>query len=991
MAYQQKLKQSSLKPRRIKTEHDANSDDHKEYEAPSQNNKEISTTMKPPHNQCEHVERSARTEAKQSNTENERQCYEAALKKSHANDMEHKLKQQIQTLKESLKQKDTQIASLREEMDLALQDEDDHKEYEVIKQYTEKINCKLTQTESEYNENMQQLRRQIESFTSKIEGYKMKIKRMKEYTETITEQCVRKQEEITQLKQLTEDSASYGKQTEYNELEASSMGATTHHLKPAHPDSDSDDESLNHQHDDDAKSEHTQTKSEYNENIVRPQIESFASKHEQSQQINAFTKDIERLKSALQKASDDSVQAKLILQQENKEMIQNIKKEHQGLLEKKNEECAQARVELNIKKQELEHAMQQVDEHTTSLRNAQMKQIQCTQMQQYIACEKADIHTLQQERQKLNEIIQQKDDKIDALRSTSEHAISLQKKSVEDKQCMKKQQQQIQTLKKKIKRVCGNMEIMQVSFDAKETQCAEMEQNIKLYTSNKLQQKAQKLNETIQTLTERFRSAQAQAKQWKAALSLQNGEKERLQHQIQQKEQDMQLQKAKANKLQQETQKRNETIETLTKRLRSAQTQAKQWKEASKLHNQEESRRFKQRKEDKERLQHQIRQKEERYTKDMQMKQDEIDTITTKLRAKESECAALRSSYEESKSHEEEMNQLEEERKQTQDQHNKDIDAKEEEIRRLESELEAKQRDLYQKEKEHQMLLDASQAEVNTLKEQLQSAQRETLEKTECNAELQEKLHENEKVIESLKAANATQREEKENEYAMSLKQAKDDGLNTQKELERVNTKYNELEKDQEALNTKHRQNQQRIEELMAKTKLLESKESEYHKEHAADTKQKDETIHDLRQENESSKSKIEDHKRDMDHKEKEHAEEIQNIKKALGKKDVDIESLRKQLLSSQTEAKQGKRENEQLIQALNNDRNQHKSYETEMKTQMEQKDESIQTLQKEKKSLEQRMEHKLDEALKGKGTRIASLKRLTKEMESLRQFISEN
>eukprot|EP01083_Nonionella_stella_P168477 568938_1 len=694
MAYQQKLKhQSSLKPRRIKTEHDANSDDHKEYEAPSQNNKEISTTMKPPHNQCEHVERSARTEAKQSNTENERQCYEAALKKSHANDMEHKLKQQIQTLKESLKQKDTQIASLREEMDLALQDEDDHKEYEVIKQYTEKINCKLTQTESEYNENMQQLRRQIESFTSKIEGYKMKIKRMKEYTENITEQCVRKQEEITQLKQLTEDSASYGKQTEYNELEASSMGATTHHLKPAHPDSDSDDESLNHQHDDDAK----------------PYVE----------------------------------------------MIQNIKKEHQGLLEKKNEECAQARVELNIKKQELEHAMQQVDEHTTSLRNAQMKQIQCTQMQQYIACEKADIHTLQQERQKLNEIIQQKDDKIDALRSTSEHAISLQKKSVEDKQCMKKQQQQIQTLKKKIKRVCGNMEIMQVSFDAKETQCAEMEQNIKLYTSNKLQQKAQKLNETIQTLTERFRSAQAQAKQWKAALSLQNGEKERLQHQIQQKEQDMQLQKAKANKLQQETQKRNETIETLTKRLRSAQTQAKQWKEASKQQNQDEARRFKGHqdkyhkhmavcKENKERLQYEIQQK----CDEIDSLKAERETITTQLREKENEYKKVLEEQKQSKAlylketqcsrrlqssyialqkecdqmkilHEEERSvikkekedaiaqiqswqQLEEERKQTHDQRNKEIHAKEEELSRR---LEAKQRELDQKGKEHEVLL----------------------------------------------------------------------------------------------------------------------------------------------------------------------------------------------------------------------------------------------------------------------------------------------
>eukprot|EP01083_Nonionella_stella_P011749 33346_1 len=142
----------------------------------------------------------------------------------------------------------------------------------------------------------------------------------------------------------------------------------------------------------------------------------------------------------------------------------------------------------------------------------------------------------------------------------------------------------------------------------------------------------------------------------------------------------------------------------------------------------------------------------------------------------------------------------------------------------------------------------------------------------------------------------------------------------------------------------------------MAKTKLLESKESEYHKEHAADTKQKDETIHDLRQENESSKSKIEDHKRDMDHKEKEHAEEIQNIKKALLDKKEQCERTHKQLLSAQTEAKQGKTENERLIQALNNDRNQHKSYETEMKTQMEQKDESIETLQKEKDSLEDEM-----------------------------------
>eukprot|EP01084_Bolivina_argentea_P278816 476495_1 len=215
------------------------------------------------------------------------------------------------------------------------------------------------------------------------------------------------------------------------------------------------------------------------------------------------------------------------------------------------------------------------------------------------------------------------------------------------------------------------------------------------------------------------------------------------------------------------------------------------------------------------------------------IKKENEDAIT-RIQEKENEIVSL-------------QQQMSEERKQTHDQHNKDIHTKEEEIRRLASKL-------GRKEKNHQVILDAKQVEANTLKEQLQSAQRETLEKTECNAELQEKLHEaelgtqyqnamrrveginkehnrtisrlqeklqsaqteteNEKVIESLKseiATNATQREEKENEDAMSLKQAKDDGLNTQKELERVNTKYNELEN---ILNTKRRQYQQRIREL---------------------------------------------------------------------------------------------------------------------------------------------------------------------------------
>eukprot|EP01083_Nonionella_stella_P225400 801371_1 len=342
------------------------------------------------------------------------------------------------------------------------------------------------------------------------------------------------------------------------------------------------------------------------------------------------------------------------------------------------------------------------------------------------------------------------------------------------------------------------------------------------------------LQQETQTLNDQLLSAQAQAKQRKTALTLQNETNERLQHEIQQKDDEIDSFKSERDAIATQFREKDESIRTL-----------KLEKESLKQENASHEKR----------------------SSVIQKEKQETDVI---LAQKENEIVALNKQIYRWK-------QSEEERKQTQDQHNKAIHAKEEEIRRLESELEAKQRDLYQKEKEHQMLLDASQAEVNTLKEQLQSAQRETLEKAELGTQyqnamrrveginkehnrtisrLQEKLQsaqtetENEKVIESLKseiATNATQREEKENEDAMSLKQAKDDGLNTQKELERVNTKYNELEKDQEALNTKHRQNQQRIEELMAKTKLLESKESEYHKEHEADTKQKDETIHDLR------------------------------------------------------------------------------------------------------------------------------------------------
>eukprot|EP01084_Bolivina_argentea_P128524 227169_1 len=109
-------------------------------------------------------------------------------------------------------------------------------------------------------------------------------------------------------------------------------------------------------------------------------------------------------------------------------MIQSKKKERQVLLEKKDEECVQARVELNMKKHELEHAQQQVNEYTTSLRNAQMK---------------------------LSKVMR----KCDYLMTLS-----------------KKQEQEIETLRKHSEYV----QIMQVSFDEKQTEYAQMEQNMKL-------------------------------------------------------------------------------------------------------------------------------------------------------------------------------------------------------------------------------------------------------------------------------------------------------------------------------------------------------------------------------------------------------------------------------------------------------------------------------------------------------------------------------
>eukprot|EP01083_Nonionella_stella_P234169 824431_1 len=151
-----------------------------------------------------------------------------------------------------------------------------------------------------------------------------------------------------------------------------------------------------------------------------------------------------------------------------------------------------------------------------------------------------------------------------------------------------------------------------------------------------------------------------------------------------------------------------------------------------------------------------------------------------------------------------------------------------------------------------------------------------------------------------------------QNQYTANFKNVKSQ-LNTQTEqlnsaLEQKDKMIKALQHAKTVIESKHdaicQSSKSKIDELLAKTKLLESKESEYHKEHAADTKQKDETIHDLRQENESSKSKIEEYKRER----AAHATQLQNArddqlhtqnelaqaKQYINSQDQDIQTLKK-------------------------------------------------------------------------------------------------
>eukprot|EP01083_Nonionella_stella_P203042 741197_1 len=115
----------------------------------------------------------------------------------------------------------------------------------------------------------------------------------------------------------------------------------------------------------------------------------------------------------------------------------------------------------------------------------------------------------------------------------------------------------------------------------------------------------------------------------------------------------------------------------------------------------------------------------------------------------------------------------------------------------------------------------------------------------------------------SLKANAITNSDDhKENEAATQkiIKEISGRLKRSQNQVEQFNSSLEKRDDTIKAIESKYdaicKSSNSKIEEYKREIEQIRSKE----KEHAADTKQKDETIHDLRQENESSKSKIEDH-----------------------------------------------------------------------------------------------------------------------------------
>eukprot|EP01083_Nonionella_stella_P011747 33344_1 len=692
---------------------------------------------------------------------------------------------------------------------------DDHKESEpVIKQYTEKINDKfdkLTETEREQNA-IERLQQQFNLFAPEIKKIKTKSTRLQS---AVTQLKAKNEQYATNQNTIAMENQSFA--NEIASLKSKHTTSTTQ-LQKAGVDK------LN------AETKLTQGKKRIKEQDER--IQTLDDDMKQKEQT------VKRLSDELQSAKTNTNQQIHELQEKEHE-IEALRSELESItsfkssqtiskLQKEKDLLEDEMVEqFTLHKQQIQSLQQQINQLAHQRKQTQDKHVndihvRDEEIRRLVAESKTkpeDANTFQEQLQSAQRETQRLEAEnkqyleekkalqtaIESLQSTlksesATHATQLQNVSdaqlhtqiefAQAKQYINSQDQDIQTLKK----YSQNMQIMQMSFDEKKTQCAQMKQHMKL------------VHQKVQTLNDQLLSAQAQAKQWKEASKQQNQDearrfkghqdkyhkhmavckenKERLQYEIQQKCDEIDSLKAER--------------ETITTQLREKENEYKKVLE------------------------------EQKQSKALYLKETQCSRrLQSSYIALQKECDQMKILHEEQRSvikKEKEdaiaqiqsWQQLEEERKQTHDQRNKEIHAKEEELSRR---LEAKQRELEQKGKEHQVLLEAKQAEYTQKQEQLQSSQRETLQ---------------------LGAENEQYRA-KENEYAMLLEQATDNQLNAQKELEEVNTKYNELkntlqqlDKDQEALMTKHREYQQRIGGLEHQLKSESSAHSIKHNEYNA-------------------------------------------------------------------------------------------------------------------------------------------------------------
>eukprot|EP01083_Nonionella_stella_P168476 568937_1 len=633
-------KRSSKTSNRIKSKCQTDSEDHKQDQPMSPSNKEINTKLKQSQNRCaqykannQKLKSQLKAKEREHNKENPiKQRYlkamEQNLKLTHSNlelqqqinaliqgkdDIEHKLKLQIQTLDESLKQKETQIASLKSNV-ITSESDINHKH----KSQTENTKHKVTQTESESNVNMQQVRQQIESLTSKIEGYKTEIKKMKESAQI-------------QIKQFTTEKEQHEKDQKEKD---DNITRTKEEMK-----------SLN-----EAMEKESQ---KYNDLVGEIQQKQEETK-QMNDLMNALKKEIESLHSEratsatqLQKTSDDKLRTEKELAQakqrikEQGERIQTLHDEMKHIsvtnkqeTERKDKEYRQKidtlQVSLNAKQTEeankLNETVKSLKEELisaqTDAKQWKMENEELTQAlnNSYAAAVKDVRFALRKE---YDDKLRQYKADIDALQTTEEY-----KRDVEEPENSNKWS-------------ATRPDMDHRSLDANDTEsdCVECAQMLVQLSMNRqrledeLQQRDEYMASLMNTQTKLSQAMQRIKRQEQQIqrLSQRSEHIDIIQMSFDAMKHDMVSYKKEANKLQRETHQLNE-------QLLSAQTEAKQWKAALKQQNQNESRKFKENQCKYHKHMTVCKGNKERLQEEIDSLKSEIDRITTQVRAKENEC-----------------------------------------------------------------------------------------------------------------------------------------------------------------------------------------------------------------------------------------------------------------------------------------------------------------------------------------------------------------